>query len=97
MGEYAEQYMHQQMREYAAEQAAEQAAQHEHESLNALKDFAHIHDMTVTRPSQYHVQVREDGKVVAEWWPSKGTTMAGGRRGPRCRTEGDVVAWMKML
>lgn len=93
MGEYAEQYMHQQMREYAAEQAA----QHGHESLDALKTFASAHDMTVTRPSQYHVQVREDGKVVAEWWPSKGTTMAGGRRGPRCHTESDVVEWMKML
>jgi hypothetical protein len=44
-----------------------------------------------------HVQFRQDGKVLAEWWPNKGTTMMDGKRGPMCRTGEDVVAWMKTM
>lgn len=42
-----------------------------------------------------HVQLRQDGKVFAEWWPGKGTTMMDGKRGPKCATGEDVVAWLK--
>lgn len=67
--------------------------------LSALSAFAAEPDdpLTVTTPSQHHVQVRTaDGKVFAEWWPGKkGTTMMDGRRGPVCRTAADVVAWLR--
>jgi hypothetical protein len=52
--------------------------------------------LEVRNPSPHHVQVMQDGKVLAEWWPSKGTTMMDGKRGPRCRTGEDLIAWLKM-
>jgi nitrous oxide reductase accessory protein NosL len=51
--------------------------------------------LQVRRPKDNHVQFMQDGKVLAEWWPSKGTTMMDGKRGPMCTTGEDVVAWLK--
>ena len=51
--------------------------------------------LQVRRPKDNHVQFMQDGKVLAEWWPSKGTTMMDGKRGPVCATGEDVVAWLK--
>mgnify|MGYP003522635858 FL=1 len=55
--------------------------------------------LTVSRPSPHHVQFRDDeDKVVANWWPGKGTTTTGeNTRGPKCQTGEDVIAWLKML
>jgi hypothetical protein len=39
--------------------------------------------------------LREGGEVVAEWWPGRGTTRAGGRRGRRCREVADFIRWIK--
>jgi hypothetical protein len=51
--------------------------------------------LVVHQPSAHHVQIRrDDGSIVAEWWPSKGTTMAGGVRGPKCTSE---TAFIKMF
>lgn len=44
-----------------------------------------------------HVQFVQDGKVLANWYPSKGTTVMGNLRGPRCITGEDVVTWLKGL
>jgi hypothetical protein len=71
---------------------------HEALDLRALINFCQEPDdpLTVHMPSPHHVQVRTaDGKVFAEWWPSKGTTMMDQQRGPRCRTAEDVVAWLR--
>jgi len=54
-------------------------------------------DLHVMRPSEHQVQFRQEGKVLADWWPSKGTTMSGGKRGPVCKTGDAVVAWLKSL
>lgn len=43
------------------------------------------------------VQFRQDGKAIADWYPSTGTTLAGNTRGPKCLTGEDVVAWLKKL
>lgn len=54
--------------------------------------------LVVHQPSEHHVQVRrDDGTVVAEWWPSNGTTMAGGVRGPKCATEAALIEWMMKM
>lgn len=42
-----------------------------------------------------HVQLRQDGKVFAEWWPSSGRTQMDGKRGPICRTGEDLITWLK--
>lgn len=64
--------------------------------LAALRAFAaETEGLTVTTPSPHHVQVRQDGKVLAEWWPSKGTTMSNQKRGPVCRTTADFVEWLR--
>ncbi len=54
-------------------------------------------DLQILRPSAHHVQFRMDGKVLADWWPSKGTTMINGQRGPLCETGEEVLAWLKTL
>ena len=51
--------------------------------------------LQVRRPKENHVQFMQDGKGLAEWWPTKGTTMMDGQRGPACATGEDVVAWLK--
>jgi len=53
--------------------------------------------LIVRTPSAHQIQVMQDGKVFADWWPSKGTTMADGVRGPKCKTAAEVVAWMKTV
>ena len=44
-----------------------------------------------------HVQFMQDGKVLADWWPGKGTTMMDGKRGPACMRGEDVIAWLKTV
>jgi hypothetical protein len=66
--------------------------------LRALIAFAVEPDdpLLITTPSDNHVQVRTNGgKVFAEWWPTSGTTMMNGKRGPVCRSAKDVVKWLK--
>lgn len=53
--------------------------------------------LTLRRPIENHVQFMQDGKVHAEWWPSKGTTLMDGKRGLWCRTGDDVIAWLKSV
>ena len=56
-----------------------------------------IPSLTVRTPSAHQIQVMQDDKVFADWWPSKGTTMADGVRGPKCKHAADVVAWLKSV
>lgn len=44
-----------------------------------------------------HVQLLEGTIILAEWWPGKGTTMRGGKRGPLCATGEDLIAWLRSL
>lgn len=44
-----------------------------------------------------HVQLLEGTNILAEWWPGKGTTMRGGKRGPLCSTGEDLIAWLRSL
>jgi hypothetical protein len=44
-----------------------------------------------------HVQLREGGKVFADWWPSKGTTIKDGKRGPVCADGEDLIAWLRSV
>lgn len=53
--------------------------------------------LQVRRPIPNHVQFLQDGKVFAEWWPSKGTTRTPDGRGPICATGEDVLAWLKTM
>ena len=52
---------------------------------------------TVRTPSPHQVQVMQDGAVFADWWPSKGTTMVDGVRGPKCKTPAEVERWLVSL
>lgn len=40
----------------------------------------------------YHAQAWARGRCVAQWWPSRGATMNGQRRGRRCWTGRDFEA-----
>ena len=62
-----------------------------------LLAFADEAGLVASRPSAHHVQLRQDGKVFAEWWPSKGTTLSDGKRGPVCRTVAELIDWLKGL
>lgn len=60
--------------------------------------------LTIRRPSDHQVQFVQDDRVLANWWPSKGTTLRAsvhhhrdGDRGPWCRTGEDVIAWLKTI
>lgn len=44
-----------------------------------------------------HVQLLEGTSILAEWWPGKGTTMRGGKRGPLCATGEDLIAWLRSI
>lgn len=47
--------------------------------------------LSIRTPSPHQVQVMQDGKVLADWWPGKGTTMMDGKRGPKCKTAAQVI------
>jgi hypothetical protein len=53
--------------------------------------------LTIRRPSDHQVQFVQDNRVLANWWPSKGTTLRDNNRGPWCRTGEDVIAWLKTI
>jgi hypothetical protein len=109
MGEHADDYMRQQMREQAAQRSREATDGGRHLKAHADALLSHLPSidpsvvvgempsLTVRMPSAHQIQVMQDGKVFADWWPSKGTTMADGVRGPRCKNAAQVVAWLKDL
>jgi hypothetical protein len=62
------------------------------------KEANELMGLTVIRTMNgTHVQLREDGKAFADWWPSKGTTMKDGKRGPVCATGEDLIAWLRSV
>ena len=61
------------------------------------RDYASDSKLVILTPSEHHLQLRQDGKVFAEWWPSKGTTMTEGRRGRRCRTVAEFIDWLNTI
>jgi len=48
-------------------------------------------------PSPHHYQVRQDGEVLADWWPGKGTTMSAGKHGPKCKTPDQFLEWLRTM
>ena len=48
-------------------------------------------------PSPHHTQIRQDGEVLADWWPSKGTTISEGKRGPKCSTPEAFLEWLRSM
>lgn len=62
------------------------------------QEATEIMGLTITRHNAgRHVQLLEGTSILAEWWPSKGTTMRGGKRGPLCATGEDLIAWLRSL
>lgn len=60
---------------------------------------AQVGDIAFRWVDEYHVQAMRRGRVIAQWWPSRGKTMVGHqlarggqRRGPRCSTPAEFVA-----
>ncbi len=109
MGKHADEYMRQQMREQADQRMREStdAGRCTEGHADALRSLLPSIDpsivagekpsLTVRVPSAHQVQVMQDGKVFADWWPGKGTTMADGVRGPKCKNAAQIVAWLRDL
>lgn len=100
MGEYAKLYMEQQMLEAAAEKMRRFQREVDAPARVAfadpeLQEFAKDAGLKLSAPSPHHLQVRQDGAVFAEWWPSKGTTRMDGKPGPRCRTVAEFIDWLQ--
>lgn len=51
-------------------------------------------DLQLQIHTPHHYQIRFEGKVLVDWWPGKGTTMVGGKKGPICRTEDQLLSWL---
>lgn len=52
--------------------------------------------------SDHHYQildhtVQNKPVIFMEWWPSKGTTRADGKNGPKCYTAEQLLAWLRDL
>lgn len=63
--------------------------------LDPVREFCADHDLTLQVRGDNHIQIREDGAVILEWWPSTGTTMCDCRRGPACATPQTLVELLK--
>ena len=62
------------------------------------QEATELMDLTIKRHNAgRHVQLLEGTSIVAEWWPGKGTTMRGSKRGPLCATGEDLIAWLRSL
>ena len=62
------------------------------------QEAAELMGLTITRHNDgKHVQLLEGTSILAEWWPGKGTTMRGGKRGPLCATGEDLIAWLRSI
>lgn len=53
--------------------------------------------LTIREPTPHCVQVMRGGKVFAQWWPGKGSTMHAYRRGLRCMDSAAFVRWLRTL
>ncbi len=62
------------------------------------QEATELMDLTIKRHNAgRHVQLLEGTSIVAEWWPGKGTTMRGSKRGPLCATGEDLIAWLRSI
>lgn len=62
-----------------------------------LKILDEDFDAQLREPTPYCNQIIIDGKVFAEWWPKKGTTMYKGIRGKICSDYEEFLEWLKTL
>ncbi len=47
--------------------------------------------------SEYHCHLVRGGRVLAQWWPSTGTTRLGEERGQRCQDGAALVRWIRKV
>jgi hypothetical protein len=102
MGEYADDHLEHELEEAAfwlmreAEQK-EKAENLERNNATMQETSAELEKLglKLVRKSEYHYHVTRNGRVVAQWYPSSGVTMDGQRRGQRCNTGKQLVAWMR--
>lgn len=86
-------------RELRAEQAEdrEEAVQRAHDELPAAVAAAPPGAVIYRWVDDYHAQAVFRGRVIAQWWPSRGRTMLGQMRGPRAATAADFVRLVEDL
>ena len=73
------------------------AARRREETDQAWRSEVMRMGLELREPSPHHLQVTRGGKVFAEWWPSRGTTMHAHQRGPRCADSSAFVRWLRSL
>lgn len=102
MGEYADQYLEEEieregfrlMREAEKQETADRLARNNDAMRETAASLGQL-GLRLVRKSEYHYHVTQNGRVIAQWYPSSGVTMDGQRRGQRCSTGKQLVAWMR--
>ncbi len=64
------------------------------------EEYAAKLGFVVSHPFTHIYQIRraDNQTLMGEWWPKKGATKEGGRvRGPWCRCNADMIAWLQKL
>lgn len=51
--------------------------------------------LSLIQHSPWHFQIRQGKEVLADWWPSKGTTMAKQSHGRTCSTVQELLSWLQ--
>lgn len=57
-------------------------------------------DLTIRRCSEWHIQIKEEGVLFADWWPSSGKIRAMTSRGVqdnKCFSVDSLMIWLKAL
>lgn len=78
------------IREDRKAERAERAEDAERQMPELAEQVARL-GLVLVRRSEYHYQIRKDGRCVAQWWPSGGKTMIGPRKGPIVETPAAFV------
>lgn len=102
MGEYADDYLEEEieregfrlMRGAEKQEKADRLARNT-DSMQATAAALEQLGLRLVRKSEFHYHVTREGRVVAQWYPRSGVTMDGQRRGQRCNTGKQLVAWMR--
>lgn len=97
MGEYADMEIERQQQAFADKARAD----HDKEVRRAREATAarlalRKMGLKLVQKTAFHFHITKAGKVIAQWWPTRGQTMLGQVKGPRCSTASALVKWLSM-
>lgn len=96
MGEYADMEIERQQQAFADREIAKHEVEIRRvKEVRAAQTALQKFGLHLVQKTAFHFHITKAGKVIAQWWPTRGQTMLGQEKGPTCKTAAELETWLR--